>query len=167
MRRSMALTATLAFALAFCGPLADAAQPKGPDEGRKVTRLQPKTDADFPGGKVVAMQGSTGDKGHYYIIENLATTQPVTVTLAAQNKGDDIRVAIYKKDWKDVKREGTTGDKGVAVVKFRTHGDARIQVSAKGAAKPYRMLVAVGDDVKPRANPAFMPEDEYQRKHPK
>ena len=85
-------------------------------------------------------------------------------TLAAQNKGDDIRVAIYKKDWKDVKREGTTGDKGVAVVKFRTHGDARIQVASASGAKPFP---AAGRRRRRREsrpmNAAYVPEDEYQR----
>lgn len=166
-RAILALCLSASCTLALGAPPPKKSAAAGPDDGIRIVKLQPKAHPKFPGGRVVAMNGSAGVPGHHYLVENLTTLQPVTVTVASQNKGDDIRVAVFKQDWNAMKQDATTGAKGVAQVRFRTQGDARIQVSSKSGARPYRLLVAVGDDVKPPAKPAFMPADEFQKKHPK
>lgn len=99
-------------------------------------------------GRLAYIVTKTGRDEQRYYASNLLVTQPVIVTLKADNPTDDIRLRVTKTQWSKAEREVSTGTAGRVQVKFRTQGEFGLAVAADGAGKPYRMTVWVGDEVK-------------------
>ncbi len=99
-------------------------------------------------GKLAYVVTRTGRDEQRYYTSNLLVTQPVIVTLKADDPADDIRLRVTKTQWSKAEREVSTGTAGRVQVKFRTQGEFGLAVAADDAGKPYRMTVWVGDEVK-------------------
>jgi hypothetical protein len=119
-----------------------------PLEFKKIERVK--------NGKFAYVTGTSVADGTRFVASNLLVTQPVTVTLKADNPKDKIRLLVTKSAWNKADREASTGADGRVQVKFRTQGDFGLVVS--GAGKPYRMAVWVGDEVKRPMPPAIVPK---------
>lgn len=130
-------------------------------------KLQLQTDPQFPGGKIRAIEGKAGQPGDHFFIEQVGILQPIAITLVAMNKGDAIDLVLGQDRWDEAIETHSTGDKGEVTVKLRTQGELKITVTAKGEAKPYRLLVWVGDEVKQVAlAPVLTPMKDYKAKNP-
>lgn len=127
----------------------------------KIYRLEPRKVSDIPTGKAVMINGEAGPQPHRFFLDQLTINTPVMVTLRPVRRGDDIRLKISKLAWGDVRREGSTKD-GQVSFKFRTEGEFQISVDASNTGKPYKLLVWVGDEVKPELRPVVVPKSEYR-----
>jgi hypothetical protein len=56
-----------------------------------------------------------------------------------------------------VLREGTTGAANQVNFKFRTQGQFQISITSPKPNTPYKMVVWVGNDLKPKLKPIFVP----------
>lgn len=119
-----------------------------PLEFKKIERVK--------NGKFAYVTGTSAADGTRYVASNLIVTQPIIVTLKADNPKDKIRLLVTKSEWNKADREASTGADGRVQVKFRTQGDFGLVVSGSG--KPYRMAVWVGDEVKRPMPPAIVPK---------
>ena len=126
-------------------------------------KLNLKPAEGLPNGKVATLQGTANPKGDRFFVESVGVLQPVVVTLVAKNKGDVIKLVLGKQRWDEALRQGTTGPNGMVTFKVRTQGELRMTVSGDGA-KPYNLIVWVGDEVKPdfAAVPAITPMKDYK-----
>lgn len=121
-----------------------------PLEFKKIERVQ--------NGKFAYVIGTTTPVAARYVASNLIVTQPVIITLKADNPKDKIKLIVTKTQWNKAEREVSTGADGRVRVSFRTQGDFGIAVSGAGAGKPYRMAVWVGDEIKRPMPPAIVPK---------
>ena len=96
MRLPMAIGSGIVMVLGIAIAPGAAGQPKGPDEGRKVYRVQLKDSTRFPKWKVAAFKGTADEKGDHFLLDKLTTLQPVVISLLPGNKDDDIKLAVYK-----------------------------------------------------------------------
>ncbi len=104
---------------------------------------------------------TTRDEQRFYS-SNLLVTQPVIVTLKADDPADDIRLRVTKTQWSKAERAVSTGSAGRVQVKFRTQGEFGLAVSGDGAGKPYRMTVWVGDEVKRPLSAVVVPRSTWK-----
>jgi len=111
--------------------------------------------AGLANGKIAYVVGKTARDGQRFYASNLLVTQPVLVTLKADNPEDDIRLNVTKAQWSKAEREVSTGAQGRVQVAFRTQGEFGLAVSGADVGKPYRMAVWIGDEVK-RPMPAVV-----------
>ena len=153
-----------AIVLLQCAASAFAAAPAEP----KIYKITPEA---IPGSihvKGAAYTGTTEATGTRFVLANLNTRQPVVVSVIGVDPNDEFSLAIFKEAdvWKAPKREAKTIDGKPAVAMFRTYDRAHILVTSSVAARAFEIRVAVGDEIVPRAKPAFMPMDQYQQKHP-
>lgn len=121
-----------------------------PLEFKKIERVK--------NGKFAYVVGTTSRDAARFVASNLIVTQPVIVTLKADNPKDKIKLMITKTQWTKAEREVSTGADGRVKVAFRTQGDFGIAVSGASAGKPYRMAVWIGDEVKRPMPPAIVPK---------
>jgi hypothetical protein len=134
----------------------------GAEETIPLWGIVPKEDANLPaGGKIVALEGVTGDVQHRFVVEGLKITQPVIVMLTATNEGDDLQLQIAKYGFDHPERTGSTKDERSQIFRFRTEGDLKIAVSAAKAGMPYQLLVWTGDPIQPLLDPVLVPPAEY------
>jgi hypothetical protein len=117
---------------------------------------------DIPAGEAAFVSGKAGAVPHRFFLENLYMLKPVSVTVRAVNSGDVVTAKITKWKFDDVLREGNTSDGRQVLFKFRTHGEFQISVTADKPDTPYRMVVWVGPDIKPKSKPLFVPKSEFK-----
>ncbi len=129
-------------------------------------RLELKPAKGAPNGNAAAARGTATPKGDRFFVPNVFVLQPVVVTVFAKKPGDAIKVRLGKDRWDETLLEGITGADGKAILKFRTQGEVRITVSADAPAKPYSLLVWVGDEVKVEPESAIMPMSTYRKSNP-
>ena len=153
LRTGLVLTAALAAIAA--APLAIAAEPQP-----KVIRLQPKKMDGVPEGKAVVVKGGAGPKAHRFALEKLTYQMPVVVALRPVNKGDEVAIKIAKYAWNQPDRQGATSGELLRYA-FRTEGEFQISVDAKKPNTPYRLLVWVGDEMKPELRPVVVKASEF------
>ena len=153
MRTGLVLAAALAAVAA--APIALAADPQP-----KVLRLEPKKMAGVPVGKAVVVKGGAGPQPHRFALEKLTFQMPVVVALRPVNKGDEVGLKIAKYAWNQPDRQGTT-DGELLRYAFRTEGEFQLSVDAKKPNTPYRLLVWVGDEVKPELRPVVVKSSEF------
>jgi hypothetical protein len=127
-----------------------------------IYRLDPIERADIPEGKAAFVSGNAGSIPDRFFLENLYMLKPISVTVRAVNPGDDVRVKITKWKFDDVLREGSTAGNQQVLLKFRTHGEFQISVTADKPNTPYKMVVWVGPDMKPKSKPLFVPQSEFK-----
>lgn len=150
-RFSFLLVLTAAFA-------ATAAEPPEP----KVFRLEPKKMAGIEHGKAVVVKGEAGQQPHRFLIDGVTSLMPVTVLLRPVRDGDQVGIRLTKYGWNQPLRSGETRGEPVNF-KIRTEGEFQISVDAKQDKTPYRLLVWVGDEVKPELTPVVVKASEYGR----
>jgi len=113
-------------------------------------------------GRLAYVVGTTAPDGGRYYASNLLVTQPVLVTLKADNPKDEIRLRVTKTQWSKAEREVSTGAAGRVQVAFRTQGEFGVAVSGADAGKPYRMTVWIGDEVKRPMPPVVVPKSKWK-----
>ncbi len=113
-------------------------------------------------GRLAYVVGKTTRDGSRYYASNLIVTQPVLVTLKADNPGDDIRLDVTKTQWSKAEREVSTGATGRVQVAFRTQGEFGLAVSSADVGKAYRMTVWIGDEVKHPMPLAVVPKSQWK-----
>lgn len=132
------------------------------DDKIPIYRLDLLKRPDIPTGEAAFVAGNAGSVPHRFFVENLYMLKPVSVTVRAVNPGDDVKVKITKWKFADVLREGSTaGDKQV-LIKFRTHGEFQVSITSDKPNTPYKMVVWVGPDLKPKSKPVFVPKSEFK-----
>ena len=153
----MALALRLSFLLLLAACFAaSAADPPEP----KVFRLEPKKMAGIDHGKAVVVKGEAGQQPHRFLIDNLTSLMPVTVLLRPVRDGDQVGIKLTKYGWNQPLRSGETRNEPVSF-KIRTEGEFQISVDAQQDRTPYRLLVWVGDEVKPELVPVVVKASEY------
>jgi len=132
----------------------------------KVYKLTPGPIAGFAHVKGTVYRATTGEQGTHFFLANLNTRQPVVVSVIGADPRDQFSLAVFKEGWKEPKREAATTDGQPAVAMFRTYDRANILVKSPAGARAFELRVVVGDEIRPRAKPAFLPIAEYRQKHP-
>lgn len=134
-----------------------AADPPPPN----IIRLEPKPMEGLRAGRAVVVKGKAGPDGHRFLVEGLTAMMPVTVLLRPVRQGEDVRLQLSKYAWNQPLREGETeGD--ILKFKIRTEGEFQATVSAPEAGTAYRLLVWVGDEVKPEMRPVVVKASEFE-----
>jgi hypothetical protein len=147
----------LGLLLAIPPALAQAPSPAAPS----IIRLDPKPMEGLKHGRAVVVKGKAGPEGHRFMLDKLTMMMPVTVALRPTRDGDALDLQLSKYAWNQPLRQGeTTG--GILQFKIRTESEFQITVSAKEAGTPYRLLVWVGDEVKPEMRPVVVKASEFE-----
>jgi hypothetical protein len=150
------------FAPLACLALLFAALPAlAADEKIPIYRLDLLKRPDIPTGEAAFVAGKAGSVPHRFFLENLYMLKPISVTVRAVNPGDVVTAKITKWKFDDVLREGSTAGGKQVLLKFRTHGEFQISVTADKPDTPYKMVVWVGPDIKPKSKPLFVPKSEF------
>jgi len=125
-------------------------------------RLALKKVDGLTNGRLAYIVGKTTRDGSRYYASNLIVTQPVLVTLKADNPKDDIQLSVTKTQWSKAEREVSTGATGRVQVAFRTQGEFGLAVSGADVGKPYRMTVWIGDEVKRSMPQVVVPKSKWK-----
>lgn len=158
MHRILPLRAVL-LGLLLAVPLANAQAPAAAAPG--IIRLDPKPMEGLKHGRAVVVKGKAGPEGHRFMLDKLTMMMPVTVALRPTRDGDALDLQLSKYAWNQPLRQGgTTGE----TLRFhiRTESEFQITVSAREAGTPYRLLVWVGDEVKPQMRPVVVKASEFE-----
>ena len=147
--------------LALLLVLPAAAQPAPEAAAPRIIRLEPKAMEGVKTGRAVVVKGKAGPEGHRFLVDGLTTMMPVTVALRPTREGDAVAMQLSKYAWNQPLRDGGT-DGEVLQFKIRTEGEFQIVVTAKEAGTPYRLLVWVGDEVKPTMRPVVVKASEFE-----
>jgi len=127
----------------------------------QVFRLEPKKMAGIEHGKAIVVKGDASSEPHRFLLDGLSSSMPIVVWLRPVHRGDEVALRLTKYAWNQPLREASTNGKPVSF-KFRTEGEFQISVSAKQDKAPYRMLVWVGEEVKPDFTPVVVKASEYK-----
>lgn len=119
--------------------------------------LKPEARADFKSGKVATVKAFADDKGPLMTLDSLSIFQPVSVTVIADDKADDLHVKIGKAGLKDMIFDGTTKGKGVITAKFRSEDEAQLLITSASGRKQFNLIVWVGPIMKPRGQSLLRP----------
>jgi hypothetical protein len=158
---------TLGFAVALLAlSTTSALTAAGPPPEIRAHTIQLQAAAGYTHAKVAKFEGHADEKGERFLLTNLLTTQPVVLSVEAQNPGDRLTLSVFKNGWKDPKRQVSTGDRPMAATEFRTSGDAEIQVTSAEGSRPFVLRAVVGNGARPPMKAAFMPMDQYRQRHP-
>jgi hypothetical protein len=132
------------------------------DDKIPIYRLDLLKRPDIPTGEAAFVAGKAGSVPHRFFLENLYMLKPISVTVRAVNPGDVVTAKITKWKFDDVLREGDTADGKQVLFKFRTHGEFQISITAEKPDTPYKMVVWVGPDIKPKSKRLFVPKSEFK-----
>ena len=113
-------------------------------ENSQVTDLIPQEVAGLSQGKLAIVEGTAGPQGDKFNVPTLSFFQPVSVTLAADRQGDDLKLKLGKFNWDESFMGGATGSAGYHIDQFRTQGDLLITVTGDKTETPYRLIVWTG-----------------------
>lgn len=100
-------------------------------------------------GKVAAAEGTVDGEGLRFAIGGLSILQPVVITLFAGNPADDLKLTLFKKDWKQPRRAGSTGANRSVAFTFRTEGGVNILVQSSGPSRPFTLIAWAGEEIRP------------------
>ncbi len=148
--RALACLAVFAFATL-------SASAQAPKDQIPVYRLDLRKVEDIPEGTAALVAGEAGTRPDRFFLDNLYMLKPVSVTVRAVNPGGVVNVKLTKEKWEDVLREGTTGADNQVNFKFRTQGQFQVSITSPTPNTPYKMVVWVGNDLKPKSKPIFVP----------
>jgi hypothetical protein len=129
----------------------------------KTYRLDLKKMKGIEHGRTAVVKGEAGRQPHRFYVEGLNMNMPVTVLLRPVRAADEVALRLTKYAWNQPLREGTAKGEPLAL-KFRTEGEFQIAVSSAKRATPYRLLVWVGDEVKPDLRPDDVKASEFGAK---
>jgi hypothetical protein len=120
-----------------------------------VTEMLPAKDPSVPVGKIAVVEGRVGKAEQRLIVNNLELTQPVQVTLVAENPESKIRLRVARENWDRILRDGNTADgKGSVTFQFRCSKHAAFLVDADEEST-YQLMVWVGPKVEWTPTPAL------------
>lgn len=145
---------------------AAAQQPAPEAAAPNIIRLEPKAMEGLKVGRAVVVKGKAGPEGHRFMVDQLTTMMPVTIALRPTRRGDELAMQLSKYAWNQPLREGDT-DGDILQFKIRTEGEFQIVVTGKEPATPYRLLVWVGDEVKPTMRPVVVKASEFEGGSPR
>lgn len=128
----------------------------------KTYRLDLKKMKGIEHGRTAVVKGEAGTQPHRFYVEGLNMNMPVTVLLRPVRAADEVALRLTKYAWNQPLREGTAKGEPLGF-KFRTEGEFQIAVSSAKPA-PYRLLVWVGDEVKPDLRPIVVKASEFGAK---
>lgn len=131
------------------------------DDKIPVYRLDVREVPDIPEGKAALVAGDAGPTPDRFFVENLHMLVPVSVTVRPVNPDDVINVKVHKGKWDQSLREGSTGGGKQVNFKFRTQGEFQISIDSQKPASPYKMVVWLGPDIKPKSQPIIVPKSQY------
>lgn len=123
-------------------------------------RLEPREMAGVDRGKAVVVKGEIGRDPQRFLLEGISYMHPVAVALRPVNRGDKLSMSITKYAWDRPLRQGDT-DGDILRYVFRTEGEFQVSVSGAEADTPYRLLVWIGDEVRPELAPVVVKASEY------
>lgn len=132
-----------------------------PPPAPNIIRLEPKAAQGLKAGKAVAVKGKAGPDGHRFLVDGINMMMPVTVLLRPVRKGDELDLQLSKYAWNQPLRQGDT-DGEILKFKIRTESEFQITVSAEKPGTDYRLLVWVGDEVKPGMRPVVVKASEFE-----
>lgn len=124
-------------------------------------RLEPKKVADIGSGRASMVRGVTAKAPHRYYLEHLHMMVPVVVTLRPLSRDADLSLEVGKYPWEPAERQGQVRNGEQVSFSFRTQGEFQIAVSSAQEGTPYKLLVWVGDELKPELKPVVVPASEY------
>jgi hypothetical protein len=129
----------------------------------KTYRLDLKKMKGIEHGRTAVVKGEAGTQPHRFYVEGLNMNMPVTVLLRPVRAADEVALRLTKYAWNQPLREGTAKGEPLGF-KFRTEGEFQLAVSSAKPATPYRLLVWVGDEVKPDLRPVVVKASEFGAK---
>jgi len=152
--------------LAACALLAAALAPspataQGNAKPPTSYRLEPTPVPDIEHGRAAMVRGSAGRTAHRFYLEHLHMMVPVTVTLRPLTRDANLKLEIGKYPWEPPLRQGEVRDGRQASFSFRTQGEFQVSVSSPQEGTPYKLLVWVGDELKPQLKPVVVPASQY------
>lgn len=157
LRRS--LPWLLACLLALPAPAQE--PPAGDPAAPKIIRLDPQPMEGIKTGRAVVVKGEAGPEGHRFLLDGLTALMPVTVLLRPVTRGEDVAMSLSKYAWNQPLREGET-DGDVLKFRIRTEAEFQITVTAPEPGTDYRLLVWIGDEVKPQMAPIVVKASEFE-----
>lgn len=148
-------------------PAAASAQPApGPQkEDASIPKLELARDAAVAKGQVAAVQGTVDGRGVRYSVAGLSILQPVVVTLLARDESDDLTLSLFKHNWTEPRRNGSTRGKGIASFEFRTEGSLNVLVRSESEARPFALVVWAGDELRPPMRDIVVTTDEHRKRN--
>jgi len=145
--------AVISVVLATGGPTAFAQSaidpPKLPGNQPQVPMLKLVAHPGITNGKVAAIKGTVNGEGLRFAIASLSILQPVVITLLARDPSDDLKLTLFKKDWKEPRRAGSTGANGSVSFSFRTEGGMHVLVQSSGPLRPFTLVGWAGEEIRP------------------
>lgn len=114
----------------------------------------------FAHGKSAVYRGVADKQGVAFVIPGLTINTAAALVLEAGDGGTPMQLQLKNDFSQGWDRTLTTDGKGIASTRFRTEGPAVALVSSSdGASRPYRLVVWVGNEIKPHtaAAPPFAP----------
>ncbi len=150
-----ALLAALCLALAAPGDAFAAAKKSPMDEPDAYVIGFNK---DAKGVKRAYVEGTATPEGVYLTIKGLWSTQPVKLIVLPDDKGQDLRVDLFKYHWKPPLRSCSTAGKGQCGFVFSNQGDVLIKITAPdGPAKVY-VAAEIGLEETPKMKSVLVPK---------
>lgn len=162
MTRSVRCLATLCCLAGLLVLPARAQEPAPEQAAAGITRLDPQPMAGIQTGRAVVVKGEAGPEGHRFMLDGLSALMPVTVLLRPVTRGERVDMRLSKYAWNQPLREGGT-DADVLKFRIRTEAEFQITVTAPEPDTAYRLLVWVGDEVKPTMAPIVVKASEFGR----
>lgn len=132
------------------------------DKPPQEKKLSLKKIGGLENGLIAYVVGSTGPQERRYYVSNVLVTQPVLVTLKADDPDEEIQLRVTKTKWAKSEREASTGKAGRVQVAFRTQGEFGLAVSGAGPGKHYRMTVWVGDEIRRPMQSVVVPRSKWK-----
>lgn len=132
-----------------------------------VPVLELASSPEITKGKVAAVKGTVDGAGLRFAVGSLSILQPVVITLFAREATDDLKLTLFKKDWKEPRRSAATGAGGRVSFTFRTEGGINILVQSSGAPRPFTLVAWAGDEIHPSSmKPVIVTPAQFQGKAP-
>lgn len=131
------------------------------DPPARAYRLEPGVVPDLPAGRASMVRGTASPAPQRYYVEHMHMMVPVVVTLRPLERNARLDLAVGKYPWEPPLRQGTVRDGEPVSFRFRTQGEFQVTVSSPQEGTPYKLLVWVGDEVKPQLAPVVVPASQY------
>jgi hypothetical protein len=133
-----------------------------PPNQPQIPVLKLVKDRAFRSGQAVAVKGMVDDEGLRFTIPSLSILQPVIVSLASANASDELTLSLFKADWKQPRRMGTTGATRTVQFRFRTEGGVNILVQSSGPMRPFSLAAWAGDEIHPHMKDIVVTPAEFE-----
>jgi hypothetical protein len=147
---------------ALAGAQEEFAKPEDPS----VNKLELVADKLIDKGKVALVGGTADAEGLKFSVPSLSILQPVFVRLIAAQSGDDLRIELFKSDWTQPERSGTTAQSGFADFLFRTQGVLNARITGASAGTPFYLLVWAGEELRPPMTDVIVTPAQFKQTNP-